>query len=292
MIFSMSGYAEKCFHSKNLSAEISIKSLNNRYFDMVYRGPQIGILENKLKAICQKKLNRGRVEVNFELEFLKESEWKVAVNENLLKDILMSVQKISPGLKVNTELTLGNIFNIPSAVDIKRRKLSDEENIFLEKSFKEVLDLLVKERRKEGKEIEKEIKKLILSMKRGLARIEKLIKKQPLLIKEKLRERMKELSRETPVSNEKMMEEIAFYAQKYDLTEEVVRLKSHLKLSSEVLSPEYTDPAGKKMDFIAQELYREANTINSKSQDMEIIKEILFIKGEIESLRQQVQNVE
>ena len=89
-----------------------------------------------------------------------------------------------------------------------------------------------------------------------------------------------------------MAEESAYLAQRYDLAEEIVRLKSHLAALKELLSPKVKDPVGKNLDFIAQELYREANTSNSKSQDIEIIKESLFVKGEIESIRQQVQNIE
>jgi uncharacterized protein (TIGR00255 family) len=104
--------------------------------------------------------------------------------------------------------------------------------------------------------------------------------------------RLEELTSEIPVSQERLEEEAAYLAQRYDLKEEIMRLKSHLSYAQELLSPKHEDPVGKKFDFIAQELYRETNTINSKSQDIEIIRESLAVKSEVESIRQQAQNLE
>ncbi|MFC2169185.1 endoribonuclease YicC domain-containing protein, partial [Acidobacteriota bacterium] len=117
-------------------------------------------------------------------------------------------------------------------------------------------------------------------------------KKQPLLMREKFMGRLKELDNKTVLSEGKLDEEIAYLAQRYDLSEEIARLKCHLNYFHELLSPKKADLVGKKLDFIAQELFREANTINSKAQDIEIIRESLTIKGEVESIRQQVQNLE
>ncbi len=100
------------------------------------------------------------------------------------------------------------------------------------------------------------------------------------------------MSHEGSLSEEKLAEETAYLAQKYDLTEEIARLKSHMEYALQLLSPRKTESAGKKLDFIAQELFREANTINAKSQDIKITQGILSVKGEVESIRQQIQNVE
>jgi uncharacterized protein (TIGR00255 family) len=103
---------------------------------------------------------------------------------------------------------------------------------------------------------------------------------------------MEELDNKISLSEDRIAEEAAYIAQRYDLTEEVKRLKCHLDLVRELLSPESEEPIGKKLDFIAQEIFREANTLNSKSQDIDIIRESLTIKAEVESIRQQVQNLE
>ena len=160
------------------------------------------------------------------------------------------------------------------------------------KAFEKALADLIRMRKREGREIKRDIRGRLGNMKKEVNRIKKLAQKQPLLIRDKLRERLKELNEDISVSDEKLVKEAAFIAQKFDLNEEIMRLLSHLEYASNLLSAEDEDPVGKKLDFMAQELFREANTINSKAQDMDIIKASLAIKSEVESIRQQVQNLE
>lgn len=292
MIRSMTGYAEKKFDSKTISVKISIRTLNHRYLDWSCRGNQIGAVENKLRATCQKKLHRGRIEVFISLNFLDQGSWKLRINEDLLREILSSLEKVSSKMHQRSSFSVENLFSIPHIVDLTRKDLTGEEVEFLERSFEKVLDVLIKERLREGREIKREISRNLQSIKKAVNLIEGLAKKQPFLIQEKLTERLKKLDQEAVISQEKLAEETAYLAQRYDLTEEIARLKSHLNHSQELLSPKIEEPVGKKLDFVAQELYREANTLNSKAHDIEIIKGSLMIKGEVESIRQQVQNLE
>ena len=292
MIRSMTGYAEKKFDSKTISVKISIRTLNHRYLDWSCRGNQIGAVENKLRATCQKKLHRGRIEVFISLNFLDQGSWKLRINEDLLREILSSLEKVSSRMHQRASFSVENLFSIPHIVDLTRKDLTGEEVEFLERSFEKVLDVLIKERLREGREIKREIRRNLQNIRKAVNLIEGLAKKQPFLIREKLTERLKKLDQEAVISQEKLAEETAYLAQRYDLTEEIARLKSHLNHSQELLSPKIEEPVGKKLDFVAQELYREANTLNSKAHDIEIIKGSLMIKGEVESIRQQVQNLE
>ena len=292
MIQSMTGFAEKKFDSKTLSAKISIRSLNHRFLDWSYRGAQIGEVENKLRATFQKKLHRGRIEVFFELNYLDPSFWELRINEDLLQKILSSLEKLSSRMGKKVDFSVENVFSLPNVAEFKRKNFSGEEAAFLESSFEKTLDDVVRMRKREGREIGKEIRRQLQNIKQAVNRIEKLIKKQPFFIRERLKKRLKELKHEAPLSEKKIAEEASYFAQRYDLTEEIARLKSHLGYVLDLLSPEREEPVGKKLDFIAQEIYREANTINSKSQDIDIIRGSLTIKGEVESIRQQVQNIE
>lgn len=292
MIQSMTGFAEKSFHSKVLSAKFSIRSLNHRFLDWNYRGAPIGEVENKLKAVTQKKLHRGRIEVSLELEHLAPSSWELVVNENLLQKILASLDKLSSRIKKKVNFSLDNILTLPHLVELRKKELSAKQKAFLVRSFEKTLDELLTMREREGREIAKELRSGLLRIGQIVRRIEKRHKMQPALIKEKLRKRLKELSREAPLSEEKLTEETSLFAQRFDLTEEMMRLRSHLDYALKLISPARQEPVGKKLDFVCQELYREANTINSKSQDFEISKESLSIKGEVESIRQQLQNIE
>jgi len=292
MIQSMTGYAERKFGNLSLTGKVSIKTLNHRFFDWYYRGVQLGRFESKLRTICQKRLYRGRVEVTLELHFLDSSRWEIWFDEDLVKRMISSLEKICADRKTPLTFSIDNIFSIPQAVEIKRRDLNREEGAFLEKHFAMTLDDLIESRQREGRQIQREIQASARRMNRVLRRLEKLADSHSLTIRRKLEQRLRELKAEAEFSEERIVEETSHIAQKYDLTEEITRLKSHLNHLKELISLEAEDGLGKKLDFVAQELSREANTINSKAQDIEIIKDSLAIKNEVESIRQLVQNIE
>lgn len=292
MIQSMTGFAEKRSDSKTLSAKFSVRSLNHRFLDWNYRGPQIGGVESRLRILLQNKFHRGRFEVFLELSYLDPSAWELRINEELVQKILSSVDKLSSRMKKKVSFSVDRVFNLPQVMELKRKSFSGEEAVFLESSFEKTLDEVLKMRRREGREIARDIRSSLDNIKQDVHWIERIAKKQPVLIRERLKRRMKEISHDTPLSEEKLAEEVAYLAQRYDLTEEITRLKSHIGHALELLSPKRMEPVGRKLDFVAQELFREVNTINSKSQDIEISKKALAIKGEVEAIRQQVQNVE
>ena len=291
MIRSMTGFAERRFDSEYLSVKITIRSLNHRYFDWIFRGNQVREVENRLRTLCQSRIHRGRIEAFLDMDQYDPEKWDIRINEGLLEKILSSLDRVSTKVK-DISFSAENLFSIPHLVDIREKKFSGEERIFLEKCFMDTLEDMIAERIREGKKLRKEIQKHVRTIKRTLARVEKAGRKQPALIRKKLRERLAELDHASPVPEDKWIQEVAFLAQRYDLTEEIARLKSHLKYMDELLSDEKPDPVGRQLDFLAQEIYREANTINSKAQDIEIIRDTLSIKSEVESIRQQVQNIE
>jgi len=288
----MTGYAEKTFVFKTFSARISIRTLNHRFFDWNYRGTPIGGLEERLRNDCRKKLNRGRIEVSVDLRLLSPEKWQFWINKDLLRQILSAVEKATPAAQNKMKFSLENLFNIPHVVELQRKDFTMREAEFLERSFEKTLDQLIRVRAKEGKEIKSQLKSHMQNIRNFINVIERRAKKQPLLIQKKLIERLEEMNQENTFSENRLAEEASFLAQRYDLTEEITRLKSHLKYFGEVLHSIGPDPVGKKLDFVAQELYREANTINSKAQDIEVIRGSLSIKSEVESIRQQVQNIE
>jgi len=288
----MTGFAEKSFNSKTLSAKISIRSLNHRFLDWSYKGNQIKEVENRLRAFCMEKIHRGRIEVYIDLNFLNPERWDLRINQKLLLKTLSSLEKVLSRSGRNLSISVEDVFGIPHVVELKRKNLTKEEARFLESGFEKTLDELVSMREKEGRKLKKEIQLHLQFIKKRVNRITKLANKQPVLIRNKMRERLLEIGEEFSVSEEKLVKEAAYMAQRFDLKEETARLNSHVEYAQEILSQKGEEPLGKKLDFIAQELYREANTINSKAQDIQIVRESLSIKGEVESIRQQVQNLE
>ena len=292
MISSMTGFAEKKCESKSLSAKISIRTLNHRFFDWNYRGYPIKDLEQRLRGVCQKKISRGRIEVTLDVQFLDPSKWDIQINEALLKDILNAVDDVSTKISKNITFNVENLFNFPHVFELRKKDFTREESRFLQGCFERALDDLIQSRLREGRGLKKELQAHVREMRQILLRINTLTKKQPLHIHEKLKERLKALGNDMALSEDRVLEEAALIAQRYDLREEVERLKCHLSYFRELLAEREGEPLGRRMDFVIQEMYRETNTINSKSQDIVITQECMRLKSELESLRQQIQNIE
>ena len=183
----MTGFAEKMFISKTFSVKITIKTLNHRFFDWNFRGAPLSGIEDRLRIRCQRELQRSRVDVQFELEFSDSKRWQIQVNEDLLTQILDTLNNLSQGTQVT--FSLDNLFSIPQVVEIKRKKLSSQELVSLEGFYAQTLKELVKTRCREGRQLRLEIMKHIKTVQQHLRHIERLGKKQPLLIKKKLSER-------------------------------------------------------------------------------------------------------
>jgi uncharacterized protein (TIGR00255 family) len=230
--------------------------------------------------------------VLIDIQFTDPARWTVRINEELLAKIIASLEHVSTRVDRDISFSVDHVFGIPHVIDLQRKDLSVEDAGTIETCFTKTLNELVRIRRQEGRRLKKEILIHARKVQQAVREIERRGKKQPLLIQKKLKERLQELGQETSITEAKLVEETAYLAQRYDLTEEIERLKSHLAYLHELLNSKAADPVGKKLDFIAQELFREANTLNSKAQDITIIRKSLAVKGELESIRQQVQNLE
>jgi len=292
MIVSMTGFFEKSFNSPSLSLKISIRSVNHRFFDWNYRGFPLKELENRFRSLCQKMIHRGRVEVTCDIDFTDSSKWDIHINQELLDQILTALDKVSKKTLGSASFSVDNLFNIPHVVEMRRKNLTDKEAFFLEKCFVKVMDGLVKVRQREGAELRKDIQIQARSINQSLRGLEKVVRRQPDLMRKKMMERISNLGEDISLSEERVVEEAAFLAQKYDLSEEMARLRSHLQYFRELLTSRAKEQVGRQMDFVTQELYRETNTISAKSQDIAITRECLAIKGELEGIRQQIQNIE
>jgi len=292
LISSMTGYAEDRVNHKIFSARISIKTLNHRYFDWNYYGERIGDIEDRLRKICRQSIFRGKVDVFLDIDFFNSSIFDFRFNQSLLKKIYNSFQEIDEDIQKKMKIRLENLFDIPHLIELKPRNFSEKEVEFLENAFRSTLEMLLEEKRKEGERLLKGIKEHLNEINSAVVQIEKRAEKQPGLIRKKLLERIERLSRESDVSEERIAEETVLYAQRFDLDEEIERINSHLQYFRSLLSDKIREPVGKKLDFASQEILRETNTISSKTQDIEITKNCLEIKCELESIRQQIRNLE
>ncbi len=292
MIRGMTGFAEKSFANGSIRLKISIKTLNHRFFDWSLKGTPLGEAETRLRSICQKHIRRGRIEVYVEIISLRPESWDFSINEGLLVKILGTLDLVSRKTGRRLEFPVDSLFRIPQLVELVRKKLSPDENRFLEDAFEKTLVQVDRLRRVEGRETARVLRSHVRNIRRSVGLIELRFRRQPGLIRKKLTQKILDLEHGSSLTKERLAEEAAYLAQRYDLAEEIVRLKTHLKTLEGFLSPKVAGPVGKRMDFLAQELHREANTLSSKSQDIRITEESLAIKGEVETMRQHVQNIE
>lgn len=292
MILGMTGFAEKSYSSPTLRLKIGVKTLNHRFFDWSYKGAPLGEAESRLRAVCQKKIRRGRVEVFVEATPLGAEGWDFSLNEGLLEKVLRSLDRVSRRTGLRLEISLDSLFRVPQLVEVGRKALGPADTAFLERSFLRTLDDVLVLRRREGRETARLMRGHLAAVRRSIARAEAQFKRQPARFKARIEKRLADLNGGAAVSEGKLAEEASILAQRYDLAEEIGRLKTHLDSFEAFLSPKVGEPVGRQLDFLTQELNREANTLASKSQDIRITRESLAIKNELESIRQHVQNIE
>lgn len=287
MLRSMTGFAkiEREVREGRLIGEA--RSLNNRYLEVNIKIPKSDyFLEQKLRELVKKYLRRGRVDISFKLERSTDSHLKVKINEEVVAQYISLVKEIKKRFKLRNSLSLEALLSFKDVIQYEELSPLSEESIF--EAFEEILKELDRERRKEGSMIEKELTERLDEMVRILREIEEHVPDAMLSWKERLRGKLKEL-KET-VEEEKLMKEAIFYMEKFDISEEISRLKSHIQNFR--LSLREDLPLGRKLEFISQEMLREANTMGSKSPDYFVSERVVLLKVEIERIREQIQNVE
>jgi Uncharacterized stress-induced protein len=157
MIRSMTGFAERNFTSSSLRVKIFIKSLNHRFFDWVYKGENIGDLENQLRAACQKRILRGRVEVLLELNYLSPERWEFSINRALLRKMVGELKNLSAEVALPFSLNLDQLLRVPQLVNINQKELTREDRNYILSAFEKALEDIVKQREKEGREIARQL---------------------------------------------------------------------------------------------------------------------------------------
>ena len=272
---------------------VEIKTVNHRYNDIIIKMPKhLSYLEEKIKTIIKSRINRGRVEIYINLEYIGESGIDVKVNTPLAKAYKAGLDTLLDELKLKEDVKLSHILEFSEIIETERKE-SDEDAVWscLEIALKSALDSVIDMRVKEGLALRKDMEVQIININQVIDNIEK---RAPLVIleyKEKLSQRIKELlDVDCNIDEERLNYEVVFFADKSDINEEIVRLKSHIKQFFKNLDK--NEPVGRKLDFLIQEMNREINTIGSKANDLDICNYVVEVKSQLEKIREQVQNVE
>ena len=293
MIKSMTGYGKGEASNDLYKLKVEIKAVNHRYSDISIKIPrQISYLEDKIKKDIKKEINRGKIDVYINLEYISESDIEVKVDIPLAKAYKISLERLKNELNLVDEIRLNNILSMPEIVRTDKRDL-DEDLIWnvLSEALNAALTNILNMRITEGNELKNDILEKLHNIEVSVQAIEERAPTVVLEYKEKLKERIIGILEDNiQLDEEKLLNEVAFFADKSSIDEELVRLDSHIKQFKSILNE--NEPIGRKLDFLIQELNREINTIGSKANDIVIPKYVVNVKSAIEKIREQIQNIE
>jgi len=304
MIKSMTGYgkAQNIIDGREISVEI--RSVNHRYYEFNARIPKPYVyLEEKLKSFLHEKISRGKVEVSVIINNVADSDYSIEINKPVLESYINALLEIHhDGIMIydkgendyyypENDLKLSKIMKIPDVFTITRKP--DDENKIWDsvKSVAEVsLSDFISMRENEGGRLKEDIIKKLSHI---MEMVEKISILEPESVKayhEKLYKKLLEVIGDSGIDEQRIITECAVFSDRVAVDEETVRLASHINQVLSLLNSD--EPVGKKIDFIIQEMNREANTIGSKSQSIEITRIVVDLKSEIEKIREQIQNIE
>ncbi len=294
MVRSMTGFGRGENSDEIKSFTVEIKSINHRYNDIIVKTPKhMNYLEEKIKKLAKQYVVRGRVEIYISLEYIKESDVEVSVNIPLAMSYKAALLEICDGLGIEKDIDLNLITKFPDILKTEKKQ-EDEEQVWdiLEPSLISALQNLLDMREIEGSLLSEDIVEKTIKIENVIAEIEKRAPRIVIEHKEKLVSRIEELlENQCEIDQNKLSNEVAYFADKASIDEELVRFKSHIiQLRSTLVSSE--EPVGRKLDFLIQEINREINTIGSKVSDVDVTNNVVEIKTELEKIREQIQNIE
>lgn len=293
MIISMTGFGRGEATDNGLIATVEIKTLNSRYLDITTRLPQrLQQKELALKELIQKTISRGKLNVNVYLSERDSGEPQLEVDEKKVKAYAKLLNEVRLAAEIEAPL---NLRNITSFSDIYISKVDDEEElakkwILVTEATIQAISQLMVMRTQEGDQLRKDLEERVAAIDAILEEILVITDGRAIEVRNKLHERIKQLVEDDSIDSERLEMEVAILADKMDITEETVRLRAHLKFFIEAI--EQPEPAGRRLNFLTQEVNRELNTIGSKANDSGIAHLIVKAKEMLEQIREQVQNVE
>ena len=284
MIKSMTGYASESFVINTTKFLVEIKSVNSKNIDLSIRIPQVlKLYENDLRKKLTDKLHRGKIEINVSTEG-KLSKEDVSINKEIIKKYIKELKRIDSSGTANY---LKIAMSLPNSYESKSVELNNTQSKSLLNKIYSLISKVDTFRKKEGLETEKDIKDKIDKIKNSLNQIKKIEKER---ISKKRKKLIAELDKiKLEIDNNRFEQEMIYYMEKFDINEEIIRLKSHLILFDESIKSK--DPIGKKLGFICQEIGREINTLGSKANDAVLQKHVIEMKENLEKIKENILNI-
>ena len=289
----MTGYGRGAASKEDFDVNIEIKTVNNRFLDVNLRmSSEMQLLESELKKIIQKRLARGRVDVNLQIE--RSAELAYELNRPLISGYLNALRQMQDEFSLAGEPDLNVIARLPNVLQTKKDEVGDIEKEIIYRALENALDQLEKMRETEGDSLETELDSRLNEIENHLPKIGEEIANVADEYRQRLTKRIGEMlaksDSQIEIDQARLAQEVAYLSDRADISEELTRLKSHIEQFRQIMKEE--SEVGKRLDFLTQELNREANTISSKTNNLVVKESALAVKSEIEKIREQVQNVE
>ena len=292
MTRSMTSFARAGAPAREGNWNIEIRSVNHRYFEFSLKIPSaLTALENRVRDRVQSAMRRGKVTVAISQELSADQPKALSIDEKAARFYLDSIQKLKKKFKLAGDVSVGDLLRLPGIFGTEDSGVDPEKKwLQISKVLNQAVEHAVKARQVEGKKLAQDIDARLEVITKAVGKIEHYAKSASERIFKKLKDRIADLLNESTLDTERVHRETAFLAERVDITEELVRMKSHLELFNRRLKTD--GEVGRELDFLCQEMNREVNTMGSKSQFFEISTEVILIKGELEKIREQIQNVE
>jgi len=291
MILSMTGYGKGILKNDDLTIESEVKSLNSRYLDLSFRLPKFLLnKEFEIREKMKSRIRRGKIYLSVTVRKGEMEEKFNEIDPSGIKFVAGLLGDIKKTAGIRSHTTLNDLLQFQNFLFKDDNEQASEEFDLVMKAIDLSIDEMNKMREAEGRELEKDLRKRVQLIGESLSNIETNSAESVKVYFDKIVERAKSLVSEFTNNHDRLNMELALLAERSDVTEECVRLHSHIKMFLDTL--EKSEDAGRRLNFILQEMNREANTINSKSVSSGVSQSGIFIKEEIEKLREQIQNIE
>ncbi|WP_040197529.1 YicC/YloC family endoribonuclease [Candidatus Soleaferrea massiliensis] len=292
MIKSMTGYGREQVMIDGRDITVEIKSVNHRFFEFSGRVPRAyGYLEEKMKSYIQAKVSRGKVDAFVTVQTIEGIDANVEINRALTGSYIEALRSLTDEFGLEDDLSLSGVARLPDVFTV-RKAPEDEEVIWnaVEQAAAAALEKFLSMREKEGRRLKADILSRLSAIEDAVGQVEQLSPQTVSDYQARLYNKMCEILEEKQIDEQRILLEAAIFADKVAVDEETVRLRSHIGQLRGIL--ESDGPVGRKLDFLVQELNREANTIGSKAQNVGVANIVVNIKAEIEKIREQIQNIE
>ena len=292
MVLSMTGYgrARLTLHGRDITVEI--KSVNSRYFEYSSRMPRgYSFLEDKLKKLVNGKIARGKAELNLTIVNVEAPDTVITPNIELARQYKAAMDEMARQLDMRNDVSLSGLCRFPDMFSAVHAE-ADEAELWqdVQAVAAAALENFAAMRAAEGEKLREDVLARLCTLEKDVGFIEQTSAARVQKYTDKLYARLKELLDGRDIDDARILTEAAIFADKTAVDEETVRLRSHIRQYRDILA--LSEPVGRKLDFLTQELNRETNTIGSKCNELDITRVVVEVKGEIEKIREQIQNLE